>query len=156
MKDIFTDDIQNAIGRGRSPIPKFSDVLKLSFTASSHTKGYCKFCRRYPQLSHRRTVIDVPRVLVVNAIQEKNLTNSRHLWANRGWLPEEIGILIHSGEIICCEGNELNFYRHHASLMIYELVGLVADIKDLKGQKSHLVSLINGMNPKIDLHSSLS
>ncbi|KAL9099961.1 MAG: hypothetical protein Q9163_004602 [Psora crenata] len=130
--------------RIRSPAPRFSDVLKMSFSASSQTKGYCKHCRRYPQLSNRRAFIELPSILVLDAALDRNPKSSIQLWSNTGWLPEEIGLTIHpGGDIVCHEGENLQRFRHHSHVITYELVGLVADISSLQGQKSHLVSFIN-------------
>ena len=46
--------------------------------------------------------------------------------------------------MICLEGDQLHAFRHYRSTIIFELVGLVADIASGERQKSHLVSFVNG------------
>ncbi|MDI1489614.1 MAG: poly(A)-specific ribonuclease [Ramalina farinacea] len=141
--DLTYPDMHSA-GRGRTPAPRFSDVLKMSISASTQSKGYCRHCRRYPQLSNRRAIFELPTVLMIDAALDRNPKSSAQLWANRGWLPEEIGITIHpGGDITCQEGDALNRFRHPNNLILYELVGFVADISSTQGQKSHLVSFAN-------------
>ncbi|KAL9129564.1 MAG: hypothetical protein Q9217_002020 [Psora testacea] len=143
MMDLIYPDL-HAATRGRAPAPRFADVLKMSFSASSQSKGYCKHCRRYPQLSNRRAVIELPSVLVLDAALDRSPKSSVQLWSNAGWLPEEIGITIHpGGDIVCHEGDNLQRFRHHHNVILYELVGLVADVSSMQGQKSHLVSFVN-------------
>ena len=143
MMDLVYPDL-HAATRGRTPTPRFSDVLKMSFAASSQSKGYCKNCRKYPQLSNRRAVIELPSVLVLDAALNRSPKSSVQLWSNIGWLPEEVGITIHpGGDIVCHEGGNLQRFRHHVNVTVYELVGLVADITSMQGQKSHLASFVN-------------
>lgn len=135
----------NPVGRSRSPLPRFSDLLKTSFSQSTLHKGYCKNCRRWPQLSHHRAFSDLPAVLILDAALDRSPKISRQIWSTRGWLPEEIGIsLLPSGDIDCFEGQRLSQLRHHPNVSVFELVGLVAEVSSLQGQPSHLVSLVNG------------
>lgn len=67
-----------------------------------------------------------------------------HYWANPGWIPEEIGVYLERGGVRCMEGEVLNGYRNYPGLLVYELVGVVADVISRPGHRSHLVSLING------------
>ena len=143
MLDLIYPDLHSA-ARSRTPALRFSDILKLSFSASSQTKGYCKHCRRYPQLSNRRAIIELPSVLVLDAALDRNPKSSVQLWSNASWLPDEIGLTIHpGGDIVCHEGENLQHFRNHSNVVIYELVGLIADINSMQGQKSHLVSFVN-------------
>ena len=129
--------------RGRAPPPRFSDILKMSFSASSQKRGYCRHCRAHPMQSYRRAVIELPPVLVLDAAVDK-MKSSAQFWNNPGWLPAEIGITIHpGGDIVCHEGENLQRFRHHNNLVLYELVGIVADVSSTQGQRSHLVSLMN-------------
>ena len=70
----------------------------------------------------------------------------RQLWATPGWLPQEIGIIVVNGQFYCYEGQDLKLHvqRGVYDIMVYELVGVVADINSGENQKSHLVSMING------------
>ena len=43
------------------------------------------------------------------------------------------------------EGDSLQPFRYHTSTVVFELVGLVADVTSADQQESHLVSIINGM-----------
>ena len=42
------------------------------------------------------------------------------------------------------EGESLQPFRYHRSTVVFELVGLVADVTSADQQKSHLVSFVNG------------
>ena len=42
------------------------------------------------------------------------------------------------------EGESLQPFRYHRSTVVFELVGLVADVTSADRQKSHLVSFVNG------------
>jgi PAB-dependent poly(A)-specific ribonuclease subunit 2 len=85
----------------------------------------------------------MPLVLVLNAA----LTNPicRRLWAVPGWLPDTVGIIIENGQIMCFEGEELRLRMQNntPNLVVYDLVGLVAEIDVPEHQKAHLVSFIN-------------
>lgn len=69
----------------------------------------------------------------------------KQIWAKPRWLPQEIGITIEGGNIRVLEGDSLQAFRYHRGTVIFELVGLVADVTSADRQKSHLVSFINGM-----------
>jgi PAB-dependent poly(A)-specific ribonuclease subunit 2 len=85
----------------------------------------------------------MPLVLMINSA----LTNPvyRQLWAIPGWLPEEVGVLVENGQIMCFEGDDLRtrVRNNTPGLIIYELVGSVAEIDITEHQKPHLVSFIN-------------
>ena len=51
------------------------------------------------------------------------------------------------GQLFCYEGEDLKMHlqRGQHQTKVYELVGVVADINSGEHQKSHLVSLVNGM-----------
>ena len=97
-------------------------------------------------MESQRNVVRVSDVLIINAGLEKS-PKSRQLWANPGWLPQEIGITIEGNHIMCIEGQQLQPFRNYRSTTLYELVGLVAEISGTETQSPHLVSLINGMYP---------
>ena len=71
--------------------------------------------------------------------------NNKQLWARPGWLPQEIGITIEGGNMRVLEGDSLQPFRYQRSTVVFELVGLVADVTSADQQESHLVSVVNGM-----------
>ena len=82
-----------------------------------------------------------------NASLDSN-TESKRLWSTPGWLPTEVAIVPHGRSVSCFEGEglqDLLQVKPEAENMVYELVGFVADINSGEQQKSHLVSLVNGM-----------
>lgn len=125
--------------------PTFSDVLMASFHKDSERKGFCNRCKKYAPISCRPEIRSTPPVLILNTRLENN-PEARHLWATPDWLPTEIAVVPHGGSVVCLQGEAVqNFQRtrtDHGNL-IYELVGLVADINSGEKQKSHLVSVIN-------------
>ena len=111
-------------------------------------RAYCDRCRTYRQLESHSTVQSVPPVLVLNAALDK-YPAMRQVWANPSYLPEEIGLYVEGGRMLCFEGNvlrNLEKSRRYTNLIVYELVGFVADINSGEHQKPHLVSLINGLD----------
>ncbi|KAI9681787.1 MAG: poly(A)-specific ribonuclease [Trizodia sp. TS-e1964] len=132
-----------AKGQAKAVQFPFRQILKISMEGEKILKGWCNNCNRYSDLSSKKTINRIPQVLLLNAAA--NTMESKKLWASPGWLPEEIGIILDSGQIYCYEGEELRIHLrrglHHITL--YELVGFVADITKREGQASHLVSLIN-------------
>lgn len=126
----------------RNPF-RFSQILKASIERETQNRGWCNICRRYQQVAIRKTVERLPLVLMINAA----LTNPAHrqLWATPGWLPEEIGIMLNGGQVLCFEGEELRarLRNNPQGIVVYELVGLVAEIDIVEHQKPHLVSFIN-------------
>lgn len=90
---------------------------------------------------------NVPPVLMINTGLNKQ-SDGRQLWSIPGWLPEKIGLCIDKGRIFCLEGEALRASqrnRQSRPLVVYDLVGLVADVNSGENQKSHMVSVINGM-----------
>ncbi|KAL9012394.1 MAG: hypothetical protein Q9173_002834 [Seirophora scorigena] len=138
---------QNLNPRVRSSTPAFSRVLKDSFERESNQRMWCDRCRRYQLVQSWETMSNVPPVLMINTGLNKQ-TDGRQLWSIPGWLPERIGICIDQGRLICLEGEALRASqrsRQSRLLIVYDLVGLVADVSSGENQKSHMVSLINGM-----------
>ena len=123
--------------------PTFSQILKASVERHETTRGWCNRCKRYQQLSTRKTIQAVPPVIMVNASLQNS--ESRHMWASPNWLPQEIGIILDQGQFYCYEGNDLRLHKERRVFHIleYELVGLVADINSGENQKPHLVSMID-------------
>lgn len=84
--------------------------------------------------------------MIFNSGLDKSL-ESKQLWAIPGWLPEEIGIYVEDGKIVCFEGENLQKLQktqHQRSIAVYQLVGMVADISNGERERSHLVSLVDG------------
>lgn len=124
----------------------FSQILKASVERHDLTRGWCDRCKRYQQLAARKAVQSLPPVLMINAAVHTN--EAKQLWARQKWLPQEIGIIIDDKEqFFCYEGQDLKMHlqRGVRKIMIYELIGIVADVNSGENQKSHLVSVINGM-----------
>jgi PAB-dependent poly(A)-specific ribonuclease subunit 2 len=133
-------DVKNVL---RNPVFKFSAILKASIERESKNRGWCNKCRRYQQLAIRKTVQHLPFVMMINAA----LTNPamRSLWETPGWLPTEVGILVQNRNVYCFEGADLGLHVRNKTpnLVIYELVGFVAEIDVAEHQRPHLVSFIN-------------
>ncbi|KAJ5661938.1 uncharacterized protein N7477_009554 [Penicillium maclennaniae] len=127
----------------RNPAFRFSNILRASIERETQNRGWCNYCRRYQQVMIRKTIHRMPLVLVLNAA----LTNPicRRLWAVPGWLPDTVGIVIENGQIMCFEGDDLRLRMQNntPNLVIYDLVGLVAEIDVPEHQKAHLVSFVN-------------
>ncbi|KAL8715925.1 MAG: hypothetical protein Q9220_000592 [cf. Caloplaca sp. 1 TL-2023] len=131
--------------RVRSPTPAFSRVLKDSFEGESSQRMWCDQCRRYQLVQSWETVQKVPPVLMINTGLNKN-AEGRQLWSTPGWLPDKIGIIVEKGRVLCLEGEAIRVSqrsRQQRPMIIYDLVGLVADVTSGEHQKPHMVSLIN-------------
>ncbi|KAL4943712.1 hypothetical protein BDV06DRAFT_130472 [Aspergillus oleicola] len=135
-----TVDIKQA---RRNPAFRFSNILRASIEREVQNRGWCGFCRRYQQSAIRKTVHRMPLVLMINAAVNNPIC--RRLWTIPGWLPEEIGIAVDGGHVLCFEGEDLRMRIHGKmpGLIVYDLVGLVAEIDIPEHQKAHLVSFIN-------------
>lgn len=128
----------------RAPKVSFSQVLKSSVERETTSRGWCSRCQRYQSLATRKTIHNVPPVLVLNAAI--TTPEAKQLWAIPGWLPDEIGIIIEQGQFFCYEGEDLKLHLQRGihNITVYSLIGLAADVDSGQHQKSHLVSLING------------
>ncbi|KAF7545439.1 hypothetical protein G7046_g9566 [Stylonectria norvegica] len=121
----------------------FSQVLKNSVERETTSKGWCSRCQRYQTLATRKTIHNVPAVLMINtAITSQD---HRSLWSTPGWLPEEIGIIVEQGQFFCYEGEDLKLHlqRGMHNITVYSLIGMAINIENGQSQKSHLVSMIN-------------
>ncbi|KAF2091807.1 hypothetical protein K490DRAFT_70560 [Saccharata proteae CBS 121410] len=127
----------------RAPRATFSQILKASVERQDQNRGWCDRCKRYQQLAARKTIQQVPPILMINAAIHSH--DAKQLWATPDWLPEKIGIIVNQGQFFCYEGQDLEHHlrRNFYDIQVYELVGLVADINSGENQKSHLVSMIN-------------
>lgn len=127
----------------RHPMYRFSNILRASIERETQNRGWCNYCRRYQQVAIRKTVHRMPLVLMVNAALNNPIV--RRLWAIPGWLPEQVGVVIDNGQVLCYEGEDLRLRMHSnmPGLMVYDLVGIVSEIDIPEHQKPHLVSFIN-------------
>ncbi|KAF2203610.1 PAB-dependent poly(A)-specific ribonuclease subunit PAN2 [Delitschia confertaspora ATCC 74209] len=144
----FVHDLQYSpkhVGQknSRATRPSFSQVLKTSVEQQDAPKGWCNKCNRYQHMITKKTVHAIPGVLMINA----NINNhdAKLLWSTPNWLPREIGIIVEQGQFYCFEGQDLQIHlqRGAYNIMVYELIGVVADINSGERQKPHLVSMIN-------------
>jgi PAB-dependent poly(A)-specific ribonuclease subunit 2 len=127
----------------RNPAFKFSNILKTSIERETHNRGWCNHCRRYQQVAIRKTVHRLAPVLMLNTAI--NNTLYRQLWETPGWLPEEVGVVVDGGQMHCFEREELRLHltNGNSKIIVYELVGVVAEVDINEHQKPHLVSLID-------------
>ncbi|KAI9840488.1 MAG: poly(A)-specific ribonuclease [Sclerophora amabilis] len=127
----------------RGTLPSFSQILKASVERENQARAWCDKCRRYQSLATRKTVQNVPDVLMINAAV--NSLEAKQFWATPGWLPEEIGIIVEGGQFFCYEGEDLKLHLQRGIhyIKVYEIIGVVADIISGEHQASHLVSLVN-------------
>jgi PAB-dependent poly(A)-specific ribonuclease subunit 2 len=127
----------------RNPAFRFSNILRASIERETQNRGWCNYCRRYQQVTIRKSIHRMPLVLILNAALSNPIC--RRLWSIPGWLPEEVGIAIDNGQVMCFEGDELKIQLQNKlpNLVVYELVGLVSEIDIPEHQKPHLVSFIN-------------
>lgn len=121
---------------------RFSQILKNSIERETKSRAWCNRCRRYQQLAIRKTIRQLPYVLMVNTMVLN--PTARQMWETPGWLPQEIGITT-GDRVQCYEGSDLNLHIRNKSphLLVYELVGYVADVDTDDRQQPHLVSIIN-------------
>ncbi|KAF9632784.1 hypothetical protein BFW01_g3647 [Lasiodiplodia theobromae] len=127
----------------RASRPTFSQILKASVERQDQNRGWCDRCKRYQQLAARKTIQNIPPILMINAAIHSH--EAKQLWATPNWLPEKIGIIVNQGQFFCYEGQDLEHHlrRNFYDIQVYELIGVVADINSGENQKSHLVSVIN-------------
>ena len=121
---------------------RFSQILKNSIERETRGKAWCNRCHRYQQLAIRKTIRQLPYVLIINTVV---LTlAARQTWETPGWLPQEIGISL-GDKVQIYEGSDLNLHVRNKTpnLLVYELVGYVADVDTDDRQQPHLVSVIN-------------
>lgn len=127
----------------RNSVLRFSTILKMTIERETKNRGWCNRCRRYQQLAIRKTVRHLPLVLMLNvALATPAL---RTLWETPGWLPSEVGIIVQDRNVYVFEGSDLALHLRNKSpnLVVYELVGFVAEIDTSERHQPHLVSMIN-------------
>ncbi|PHH86624.1 hypothetical protein CDD83_9979 [Cordyceps sp. RAO-2017] len=127
----------------KMPRVTFSQVLKNSVERETTSKGWCSRCQRYQTIATRKTIHNIPAVLMLNTV----ITSHEHrmLWSTPGWLPEEIGIIVDQGQFYCYEGEDLKIHlqRGMHSITVYSLVGMAVNIENGQAQKPHLVAMVN-------------
>ena len=123
--------------------PTFTQILKSSIESQGQTRGWCNQCRRHQFLSNSQRAGYLPPVLIINT--DAHALEAGKLWAQRGWLPKQIGVKMDPrAQLQFFEGEALqHLIQQEIQVDIYELTGVIADIHSRDLQKSHLVSLIN-------------
>ena len=128
------------------PIQSFSVLVKQSIQLDTSQRGWCDKCRRYQQQAMRKTVKRLPKVLMFNATtNEKSHSYIREHWLSPGWLPDEVGVLVENGQLSVYQGEELADIKEANGLVLYDLVGFVAEIRVEEERNTHLISFVNGM-----------
>lgn len=96
-------------------------------------------------MASQRTITAVAPVLMINAGLDRS-PKSKQLWTTPDWLPREIGITVDGRNLMCHEGEQLRPFRNYRSTLIFELVGIVANVTsgERERQKEHLVSFVDG------------
>ncbi|KAH7375292.1 PAB-dependent poly(A)-specific ribonuclease subunit PAN2 [Plectosphaerella cucumerina] len=127
----------------KAPKTTFSQILKLSVERELPSKGWCPQCQRYQPNASRRTISNIPEVLILNT-SIKSLEH-RRLWATPDFLPEEIGVIVDHGQFFCYEGEDLKLHLQRGihNITVYSLIGMSIDIEASPGQRSHLVGMVN-------------
>lgn len=120
----------------------FSRLLKESVERFDQHRGWCMRCQGYKAIRSRRALLKPPTVLMINAAI--HTADARQLWSTPGFLPREIGIIVHDDQFYCYEGQDLQLHlqRRIYDITVYELVGIIADVTT-DAQRSHLVSMVN-------------
>jgi len=121
----------------------FTTLLQASIHRHEQQRGWCMRCQGYKPIRSRRVVQSTPNVLMINtAIQTLEV---RQIWGASGFLPREIGIINVNSQFYCYEGQDLQLHlqRRYHQILVYELVGVVADVAAGEAQKSHLVSIVD-------------
>ncbi|KAK8210676.1 ubiquitin carboxyl-terminal hydrolase-domain-containing protein [Phyllosticta capitalensis] len=140
----------------RATRPTFSQILKASVERQDQNRGWCDRCKRYQQLAARKSIQNIPPIMMINAAIHSH--EAKQLWATPNWLPQKIGIIVNQGNFFCYEGQDLEHHlrRNFYDIQVYELVGVVADINSGENQKSHLVSMINVSPSSRDINQTES
>ncbi|KAF2485463.1 ubiquitin carboxyl-terminal hydrolase-domain-containing protein [Neohortaea acidophila] len=127
----------------RAVRPYFSRLLKDSVERYDQHRGWCMRCQSYKAIRSRRALMRTPDVLMINAAIHTN--DARHLWATPGFLPKEIGIIVHDDQFYCYEGQDLQLHlqRQIHDITVYTLVGVIAEVTTNEAQPSHLISMID-------------
>ncbi|KAI5807921.1 PAB-dependent poly(A)-specific ribonuclease subunit PAN2 [Peziza echinospora] len=140
---LYAHDILYPKAQKNLPLPNFSHVLKQSVERENQTRGWCDKCRRYHNLSTRKSIKRIPKVLFLNATATPSL-DAKQYWANNAFLPEEIGVIMQEDQFFCYQGEDLKrLVQNKQRVEVYELVGFVAEIRADDERNTHLVSFVN-------------
>ncbi|KAK3994582.1 PAB-dependent poly(A)-specific ribonuclease subunit PAN2 [Cladorrhinum sp. PSN332] len=133
----------NNNNNNKGPKITFSQVLKMGVERENTGKGWCARCRRYQNLSLRKTIHNVPAVLTINTSIMS--ADHRKLWETPNFLPEEIGIIVKDGQFFCFEGDDLRTHlmRGAHNITVYSLIGMVVNIEHKPPGRPHLVGIVN-------------
>ncbi|PNY28099.1 PAB-dependent poly(A)-specific ribonuclease subunit PAN2 [Tolypocladium capitatum] len=143
VNDLLYPSLKAPGRNSKSPRITFSQVLKSSVERETTSKGWCSRCQRYQTLATRKSIHNIPAVLMLNtAIAGQD---HRMLWSTPGWLPEEIGIIVDQGQFYCYEGEDLKLHlqRGMHNITVYSLIGMAINIENGQTQKPHLVAMVN-------------
>ncbi len=121
----------------------FSRLLKESVERYEQHRGWCMHCQGFKAIRSHRAVERTPSVLLINAAIHS--PEARALWSTPGFLPREIGIIVHGDQFYCYEGQDLQLHlqRRIYDIVVYELTTVVAEVTMTESLQSHLVSLVN-------------
>ena len=127
----------------RPNMVRFSSVLKASIERETKNRAWCNRCRRYQQLAIRKSIRQLPFVLMLNTALLN--PSARAFWEQPSWLPSEIGLIVQERGVYCFEGSDLALHIRNKSLnlVVYELVGYVAEIDTDDREQPHLVGMVN-------------
>ncbi|KAI5851436.1 ubiquitin carboxyl-terminal hydrolase-domain-containing protein [Morchella snyderi] len=129
------------------PVMTFSAIAKQSIQLDTNQKGWCDKCRRYQTQVMRKTIRKMPKILMFNATaHEKTANFAKDHWSTPGWLPDEIGMVVTNSQLNIYQGDDLDTMKEKdrsGALIVYELVGFVAEIKLEESRNSHLISFVN-------------
>ncbi|KAK5995204.1 PAN2-PAN3 deadenylation complex catalytic subunit PAN2 [Cladobotryum mycophilum] len=143
VNDLLYPPLKTPGRNGKMHRITFSQVLKSSVERETTSKGWCGRCQRYQTIATRKTIHNVPSVLMLNTA----ITSPDHrtLWSTPGWLPEEIGIIVEQGQFFCYEGEDLKLHLQRGihSITVYSLIGMAINIESGQAQKPHLVAMVN-------------
>ncbi|KXT04451.1 hypothetical protein AC578_3579 [Pseudocercospora eumusae] len=144
----FTHDLvyppRNAKHRGSSNMRTFfSQVLKASIERQNSHRGWCLRCNGYKAMTSHRAIHALPAVLMLNAAV--TTPDAKQLWDTPGFLPREIGVIVNNGRFFCYEGQDLQLHlqRGQYSITVYQLVGVINDVKPEETENPHLVASID-------------
>ncbi|KAK4636083.1 PAN2-PAN3 deadenylation complex catalytic subunit PAN2 [Fulvia fulva] len=141
----YTHDLQypQVQAKFRNARRYFSQVLKSSIERSHQHRGWCLRCNGYKAMLSHRAIHCLPATLMLNACA--STPEARHTWSTPGFLPKEIGVIVNNGRFYPYEGQDLQVHlqRGHYNMTVYQLVGVVADVKTGDQEKSHLVASID-------------
>ncbi|KJZ76270.1 PAB-dependent poly(A)-specific ribonuclease subunit PAN2 [Hirsutella minnesotensis 3608] len=143
VNDLLYPPVKASGRNSKTPRVTFSQVLKSSVERETTSKGWCSRCQRYQTIATRKSIHNIPAVLMLNTA----ITSQDHraLWSTPGWLPEEIGIIVDQGQFYCYEGEDLKLHlqRGMHNITVYSLIGMAINIEHGQTQKPHLAAMIN-------------